>query len=197
MPIDVVLATASLGPEFPMVEHHALDTTPPMVGNQSAGLLLLHLADPSSVAPMAIATSAPAIGSEVAALGWGDIQTGFDAWWPRSTYLKRTQLKVHAPAECPGFFRDSSPASGGPSAEGLPNLSSAGVCAVGRPGAEGVRCAADLGGPLVAEGSPDSLVGLVDAVRAGGPGGFADPVCGATVRAVVLAPHAAWISAHI
>jgi M6 family metalloprotease-like protein len=179
-PMEVVLGTNSLGPEASTVEHHGLDPGSPVVANQVAGLMLLHLASASSVPPMAIAADAPPVGSVVATLGWGDVQQGFDAWWPRSTHLLRTPLQVRPSTDCPEAGGGAGP----------------GVCAAGLSGSMGIRCAADLGGPIVVAGAPDVLAGVVDGRPGSGPGGFEDGVCGTRTRVVVLAPLVDWIDQH-
>ena len=126
-PMEVVLGTNSLGPEASTVEHHGLDPGSPVVANQAAGLMLLHLASASSVPPMAIAADAPPVGSVVATLGWGDVQQGFDAWW----------APLHPPSAdpAPGATLDGLPEAGGGAGPG--------VCC-GLSGSMGIRCAADL-----------------------------------------------------
>lgn len=196
-PMEVVVGSSSLGPEPATAEHHTLASGQSMAVNQPAGLVLLHLATASSVAPVTVGATPPATGAPIATLGWGDIQVGFDGWWPRSTNLRRTQLVVRPPLTCSlGVAGTAVAPTAVAGAEALSPASSGPSVMCAGPGTDGApsRCAGDLGGPMVVPGTVERLVGVVDAAPGSGPGGFADPVCGSITRVRPLAPYAGWIA---
>ena len=195
--VEVVLGTASLGPESATVEHHQLDAGTPVAGDPQGGIILLHLATASAVAPVAIDGAPPTAGAPVSPVGWGDIATEFDGWWARSTRLRASSLVVVPAAACSGSIE-------GTGSVGAPGVAGAdasapswtGACAgFAGPAPEG-GCAGDLGGPVVGSDPVAGLVGLVDAPPGAGPGGTTSPVCGGRVRILPLSPHLGWIAQH-
>lgn len=196
--IEVVLGTASLGPESSTAEHHQLDAGNPVAGDPSAGIILLHLATESAVTPVAIASALPAVGSSVSPIGWGDIAAEFGGWWARSTRLRASSLVVLPSAACSGSTEGAGSASApGPTGAEASAPSWTGRCAGSAGPAAASGCVGDLGGPVLGTDPVAELVGLVEAPPGAGPGGATSQVCGGRVRFIPLSPHLGWIAQHL